>query len=208
MSWLRNAELRLILKVQLKFVDKTDTHLSDRVIVKDGVTCAKDADGSLFALEDWKPLRKMHFKRRFKNDAEDFWSGKFTLVSTDFNFTGLDQKRKRFDKGVVRPNVKCTLDVRLVDSGAHKVIEVFRLDRSVAKGFRSDEQHFNSSDLKGAKPVLYRSDYSEDDWKDAAGTYFLGRWRSRRSEARDDRSRGRSRIGPGATLWICATTTT
>src|SRR6188508_2607612 len=82
-SWLHNAELQIILKVQLTFVGKTDTHLSDRVVVKDGVTYAKDGDDKLFALEDWKPLRKTLFQRRFKKDAEDFWSGKFTLICTD-----------------------------------------------------------------------------------------------------------------------------
>lgn len=180
-----NAELRLILKVQLKFVGTTDTHLSDRVLVKDGVTYAKDVDGKLFVLEDWKPLRMAHFRRRFEKEAEDFWSGKFTLVPTDSGFTELDRKRKIFERGVIRPNVLCTLDIQLVDSGAHQVIEVFRLERDHAKGFRSDAKHVKTADLKAIKPTLYRSDYSEDDWRDSAGTYFLGRWR-KRVEVRHD----------------------
>lgn len=165
----QNAWLTLHLKVQLNFVDRTNL-TSDRASMSAGKAVARDWNGNLFPLVDWDAASRKQFVDAFAR-AEKVWNYQFLLI-TPTTYEDLDIEVLHGPGWVIRPNVLCLFRLALVSAGAHKKIDVFRLDRTVnqvkhyqtgattpvsfAGGnspFRSDSSHYDDSDLNDKNTI-------------------------------------------------------
>ena len=110
----RNADLYLIIRVFLERVDPT------------GRGEVPDVDGRLVPIQAWGPLWAP-WRAGFKQSVESVWNNRLWLVPDGYWGPACR---------VVIPNVKCSLDVRLVDSGWNGHLTI-RCYRPVNNPFRS-----------------------------------------------------------------------
>jgi hypothetical protein len=174
----QNAWLTIRLNVKLKFIDGRNP--GGNTVKVDGKWYAKDWDGYLYPLLDWGDFYRKKFLDKFKSHAEKVWNWQFLLV-TPRDYAGLDISHP---KQLIRPNVLCLFRLCLVETGAHKTIEVANpaftttevknvdpakpvkhLGKFDAGTFRSDSTYYDDSDL--LRPYMY--DATEKIWHDTIG---------------------------------------
>lgn len=133
-----NAELTLILRVYLQQVPPGPIN---------------DTDGNQFTARAWTANAWQHWTQRYKRESEQFWSGKFWLVTPN-HFSELDWPSTGRCAATHRPNIWCRLRIDVVNSAAnsHTQIRVARLQ--VPQGqtfnaatFRSHAQLYDDHDL-------------------------------------------------------------
>jgi len=174
----QNAWLTIQLNIKLNFVDSMNP--GTNTVSKDGKWYAKDWDGYLYPMIYWGDFYKKKFIDQFQSHAEKVWNWQFLLV-TPRDYPGLDIV---LPNQLIRPNVLCLFRLNLVNSGAHKTIDVSnpdfnttevknidpakpvkRLGKWNAGTFRSDSSNYDDSDL--LRPYMY--DTREKIWHDTIG---------------------------------------
>lgn len=129
-----NAELTLYLRIFLEQVPGGGT--------------IGDHDGTQFSVRAWTQAAWDVWKRRYQQQAQAFWHGKFWLRTPD-TFTELDATIN----GVrYRPNIYCRFRLSVVDTAAtaHKTIRVARLVPTAGMNsgtFRSNDSLYDDFDL-------------------------------------------------------------
>jgi hypothetical protein len=134
----QNAWLTLRLKVKLNFVSSTTKGLESLVVRGgDGKTYARDADGWLFPILDWDNSSIAAFQSGYVKHAQEVWNYKFLMIPQ--GYSGLDISSSGAPSGTaLRPNVLCLFRLELADKGYHKLINVFRLNKTVSKVKNAD----------------------------------------------------------------------
>jgi len=100
----QNAWLTLQLRVHLNFVDSRHPH-PPLTFHQGGKWYARDSNGYLFPLIDWRPHLIQRFLKEYAELAEKTWNWQFVLI-TPKNYSDLDYRCLK--TGVtVRPNVLC-----------------------------------------------------------------------------------------------------
>jgi hypothetical protein len=129
-----NANLTLFLRIHLQRVDPPG-----------GTGTMADAGGTSRRISAWPEREWTAFRRRYQTQCQDFWTGRFWLVTPD-SFTEMDWAAQN---PTHRPNVFCRLRVSIVDSptGAHHSIRCVHL-ANTETFFRSHAGLFDSRDLE------------------------------------------------------------
>jgi len=135
-----NAELTIFLRVYLEKVPGGGT--------------IKDANNSTdFDVQEWSTTEWAAFKKKYQQQGQAFWHGKFWLQTPD-DFSELDTKTHR-------PNIWCKFSLKVQDTPAgsyHKKIRVCRLKVPAGKTygagtFRSHDSLYDNFDLGVASYV-------------------------------------------------------
>jgi len=130
-----NANLTLFFRIFLQRYDPPG-----------GAGMVNEWGGTPRAVTAWPEHEWRHFCRRYQTETQDYWNGRFWLVTPD-SFTELDWNPP---SPTHRPNVYCRVRVSLVTSAlnAHHTIRCVHL-ASTTRSFRSDSGNYDSRDLDG-----------------------------------------------------------
>jgi hypothetical protein len=148
-----NAELTLFLRVCLTQVPGGQT-----------IQDANNNPNLTFQTHDWTPGAWSRFCQVYQRDAQQFWTGKFWLVTPN-DYGDLDWPDR---SPTHRPNVWCRLRVSVVTASGrpHKTIRVVRLvpprGQSYDAGtFRSQDDQYDNFDLGTVTYIRDRRRYRQ-----------------------------------------------
>jgi hypothetical protein len=141
-----NAWLTLRLKVKLNFVSTTTTGLEGLVVRGgDGKMYAKDSDDWLFPILDWDNSSIDDFQKGYVQLAQAVWNYRFVMIPQ--GYSGLDISLAGKLHGMaMRPNVLCMFRLELEDKGYHRLINVFRLNKTVTKVQNADPANHTAAE--------------------------------------------------------------
>jgi hypothetical protein len=127
-----NADLTLYVRINFQEINPTAT-----------VRTYKDWDGTDVPIRAWRPGEFRQWKRKFLNDCQNRWHGKFWLV-TPMTYARLNWPEKN---PIYRCNLYCRFEISEQSSpdGAHAVIPVVHVDGN--RFFRSHMLLYDNNDL-------------------------------------------------------------